>query len=369
MADLETMLKTPLYNWHSTHGGKMVPFAGWAMPVQYSGLKEEHLAVRNAAGLFDVSHMGEIRIKGPHSLATVQHLTTNDASKLTAGQAQYSLLPNAQGGLIDDLIVYCVEPGSDYLLCVNASNKDKDFKHMIDHNLKADITDESSRWGQIALQGPNTFAILKELLGLSDTDLKPFHFKIISWNNLELWVARTGYTGEAGVEIFVPWNETEMLWTALLSAGQNKGLVPCGLGARDTLRTEVKYPLYGQEIDDVTNPYAAGLGWVIKPQAKDFVGKSPMVEQKPHLTQKLVGAVLEDKGIARQGYAVFSSENVEIGRVTSGTLSPLTQQAILVLYVDQKWSEVGTQVWVDIRGRKALAKIVPTPFVATKSKN
>jgi aminomethyltransferase len=359
------LLRTPLYSWNVDHGARIVPFAGWEMPVQFEGLSEEHHAVRKSAGLFDVSHMGEIRVRGDKSLETLQWLTTNDVSKLQENQAQYSLLPNPQGGIVDDIIVYCLKPGEDYLLCVNAANKDKDFAFLKEHNRGATIEDESSSWGQIAVQGPGAPKILESAFpGLSWESVPSFNFRAVSFEGQKLIVAKTGYTGEPGGEIFVPWDLTLKLWTHLMEVGAPFSLKPCGLGARDTLRLEMKYPLYGNELSDETNPYAAGLGWVVKPKVKDFLGKEPMLQQKETGNlPALVGLMLEDKGVARSGYQVFSFDNEEIGRVTSGTVSPTLQKAIAVAYVAKPFGVVDSLVAVDIRGRKVRARVVPTPFV------
>ncbi len=358
------MKKTPLYNEHEKLGGRIVPFAGWQMPVEYSGIRDEHHTVRSAAGLFDVSHMGEIRVTGPKAFETLQWLTTNDVAKLEKGQAQYSLLPNPEGGLVDDLIVYCLEPNEDYLLCVNASNTDKDWAHIQEYNRGADLTNESSFWGQVALQGPKAFDILRAVFDGELSEIKPFCFQQMIWQGTDIVVARTGYTGEDGVEIFVPWNETESLWLELLEKGGPLGLKPCGLGARDTLRTEMKYSLYGQEIDDVINPYSAGLGWVIKPTAKDFVGKGPMLAGKEKgLPRKLVGFKMVEKGIPRHGYTLVDIDKKPIGTVTSGTVSPSLNENIGLGYVDKAHSDVGREIWVDIRGRAVKALVASTPFV------
>lgn len=355
---------TPLREEHERLGAKMVDFAGWFMPVQYKGLREEHVACRATVGLFDVSHMGEVRIRGPQSLATVEWLTSNFAGKLNNGQAQYSLLTNDQGGLVDDLIVYCVEKGQDYLLCVNASNTEKDFAWMVKNNRGAEITNESEKWGQIAVQGPNAMKLAERVCGEEVKNIPSFEFRQMAYGGDFILVARTGYTGEDGVEIFVPAGRTPDLWRDLLSQGADLGVTPVGLGARDTLRTEMKYPLYGHEIDDVTNPYAAGLGWVIKPAQKDFVGRSKIVAGKEAgLPRKLVGFKMIDKGIPRQGYKLFSSDGKEIGLVTSGTVSPSLNENIGVGYVEKEWADNGKQINVDIRGRMVLAEVVPTPFV------
>jgi aminomethyltransferase len=356
--------KTPLYHEHIKLGAKMVPFAGYEMPVQYVGLKEEHINVRTNVGLFDVSHMGEVRIKGPKALETVEWLTTNDVKKLQKGDAQYSLLPNAEGGLVDDIIVYCVEPGIEYFICVNAANKDKDVAWMLSHNQGATITDESDQWGQIAVQGPKAPALLDKVLNHPISAMAPFKWVPIVWKGQTLMVATTGYTGEKGAEIFVPASATVDLWQALLEGGQEMGVAAIGLGARDTLRLEMRYSLYGHEIDDAINPYAAGLGWVIKPSAKNFLGKERILAQKEAgLPLTLVGFKLTEKGIPRQGYSLFSFDNQEMGKVTSGTLSPSTNEAIGLGYVWPQYAKVGSEILVDIRGRKAKAVVVQTPFV------
>lgn len=359
--------RTPLTAEHEKLGAKLVDFAGWLMPVEYDGLRAEHMNTRENVGLFDVSHMGEIRVRGPKSLETLQWLTSNDVSKLGAGQAQYSLLPNDQGGLVDDIIVYCLKPHEDYLVCVNASNTDKDFAWMTKHNRGAEVKNESDQWGQIAVQGPKAMALLSKIFGVSVLDVKPFHCQWVDFLGAQCLLARTGYTGEDGAEIFVPANQTAALWRELLGKGESFHARPVGLGARDTLRTEMKYSLYGHEIDDSTNPYAAGLGWVVKPEAKDFMGKDRILATKAAgLKQKLVGFVMTERGIPRAGYSLFSFDNKEIGKVTSGTVSPSLNDNIGIGYVDTAQAEVGTQIYVDIRGRKVQARVVKTPFLELK---
>lgn len=355
--------RTPLAAAHEKLGARMVDFAGWWMPVQYRGLKEEHLCVRKNVGLFDVSHMGEIRVKGANALATLEWLTTNHVTKLAKGQAHYSLLPNHEGGLVDDIIIYCLEPNADYLVCVNASNKDKDYQWMVKNNRGAEITDESARWGQIAVQGPKARTLLARVLGEDVNAMKSFEVKSFTKWGAGLLLATTGYTGEAGGEIFVPAELTEKLWFELLEKGTDLGVEPIGLGARDTLRTEMKYSLYGHEIDDHSNPYEAGLGWVVKPAAKDFIGKGPMTAVKEKgLNRQLVGIELTGKGIPRQGYRILNEKDEEIGSITSGTLSPSTEKAIGIAYVAMPYVALGTPVLVDIRGRSVTAKVCATPF-------
>lgn len=362
-----SLQSTPLKEEHVALGAKMVDFAGWYMPVEYSGLRNEHVTVRSKVGLFDVSHMGEVRIRGPKSLATVEWLTTNYAGRLENGQAQYSLLPNEDGGLVDDIIVYCVEKGQDYLICVNASNTEKDFQWMLKHNRGAEITNESSQWGQIAVQGPAALQLLERIFGAGTREIPSFEFRKVPYQGGEVLVARTGYTGEDGAEVFVPADKTVTLWRELLAKGADLGVVPVGLGARDTLRTEMKFPLYGHEIDDRTNPYSAGLGWVIKPDKKDFLGRAAILAGKEQgLPRKLVGFKMLERGIPRQGYKLFSFDSKEIGLVTSGTPSPSLNENIGIGYVDKEFAAEGAEFGVDIRGRLVKAKVVPTPFVKKK---
>lgn len=359
---------TPLSQVHEDMGGKMVEFAGWWMPVSYEGLRQEHNAVRNSVGLFDVSHMGEIRVKGPNALKTVEWVTTNLVSRLENGQAQYTLFPNDQGGVVDDLIVYCLEKTTDYLLCVNASNKDKDLQWVIKNNQGADIVDESDYWGQLALQGPNAPKVMKAVMPDVPENLPGFEFATVSFEGETCHVARTGYTGEDGYEVFVPASKTVALWKAFMEKGASEGIAPCGLGARDTLRTEMRYPLYGNEINDTTNPYQAGLGWVVKAKDKDFLGKDLILENKKGLTQKLVGIEMVDKGIARSGYPILNGDGAEIGQVTSGTPSPTTGKNIGVAYINKDFSDLDTEIFVGIRGRQLKAKVVKTPFVQSGGK-
>ncbi len=361
--------RTPLCNEHERLGGRMVEFAGWYMPVQYKGLIEEHNCVRTNVGLFDVSHMGEIRVRGPKALSFLEKTTTNDVAKLQTGEAQYSLFPNPDGGIVDDLFIYCVKPGEEYLLCVNAANSEKDFAYLkANAEQGCELINESPQWGQIAVQGPKAMTLLTEIFSSGVSSIPRTHFREMSFQGTKVLVARTGYTGEDGVEVFVPNSKVVELWRELLAKGEKHNVQPIGLGARDTLRTEMKYSLYGHEIDDTTNPYAASLGWVVKPAKKDFIGKKPMVDGKERgIKQKLIGFKLLDKGIPRQGYTLFSLEGKEIGRVTSGTMSPTLNQPIGIAWIDTQFASEGAEFAVDIRGRKARAKVVPTPFVPNTS--
>jgi aminomethyltransferase len=369
---LTTPLTTPLIDEHKKSKAKIVDFAGWQMPVEYVGLRQEHMHVRSKVGLFDVSHMGEIRVKGPKALETLQWITSNDVSQLSNGKAQYSLFTNPAGGIVDDLIVYCLEKDADYLLCVNASNTEKDWEWIQKNNKGADIKNESADWGQIAVQGPFAMDLVSLVVGDRANSIAPFSFIEVKWDSgngpANLIVARTGYTGEDGCEIFVPWKHTVSLWVKLLEKGENFEVMPIGLGARDTLRTEMKYSLYGHEIDDESNPYEAGLGWVVKPNAKDFIGKEKILATKAGgLKRKLVGFKAIDKGIPRQGYNVVDVDKKVIGKVTSGTVSPSLNENIGIAYVLSDYAAVGTEIFVDIRGRPVKCLVVATPFVNKKS--
>ncbi len=363
--------RTPLFSEHVKLGARMVEFAGWEMPVFYKGLAEEHKCVRSAVGLFDVSHMGEIWFEGPQALASLQWMTCNDLSGLQAGQAQYSLLLNEKGGIVDDIIVYCVKPGAKYMVCVNAANIEKDEKHMRAQNRGALIQNESPSWGQIAVQGPKAISLLKSWLGGQFVDQKAFSFHWVEYKGAEILVARTGYTGEDGVELFIPRGEqggvdrVVHVWRDLLNLGVSEGVEPIGLGARDTLRTEMKYSLYGHEITDDTNPFEARLGWVVKIDKGDFYGKSSLLELRSRgLTRELVGFTVVEKGIPREGYSLISFDNFRIGTVTSGTLSPSLGMPIGIGYVSRDFAKEGTEFYVEIRGRQVKARVVKTPFVS-----
>ncbi len=354
--------KTPLYDDHVKLGARMVDFAGWVMPVQYQGLKEEHFATRTHVGLFDVSHMGEIRVKGPKAVESLQWLTTNDVSKLEKGQAQYGLLPNDKGGLVDDIFVYCLEKNADYLVCVNASNVTKDFAWMTKHNKGADIVNESSSWGQIAVQGPHAIQLCDSVFSEKVSAMNRNEIKVSAFKGFKIMIATTGYTGEKGCEVFIESAGTSTLWNALLA--NPIGATPIGLGARDSLRTEMKYSLYGHEIDDTTNPYEAGLGWAIKPAAKDFMSKTLIVSVKENgLKKKLIGFKMKDRGIPRQGYEIKTADGQKIGWVTSGTHSPTLDEPIGIAYVETSKSGENSEFFVDIRGKLVKACVVKTPFV------
>jgi aminomethyltransferase len=359
-----TPQKTPLYEDHVKLGARIVDFAGWLMPVQYEGLKEEHFYTRNHVGLFDVSHMGEIRFKGPKAVESLQWLTTNDVAALENGQAQYALLPNDQGGLVDDIFIYCLEKNADYLVCVNASNANKDFAWMTKHNKGADITNESSSWGQIAIQGPEALKLCDAVFTpLKVSEMSRNQIKVGKFQNFTIMIATTGYTGEKGCEVFIEARGTSALWNALLNNPAVKAK-PIGLGARDSLRTEMKYSLYGHEIDDTTNPYEATLGWAIKPNAKDFMGKALILKGKENgLMRKLIGFKMLERGIPRQGYEIKKQTGEKIGVVTSGTHSPTLDHPVGIAYVETAFSAEGAEFCVDIRGKLVKACVVKTPFV------
>ncbi len=356
--------KTPLYDEHVKLGARIVDFAGWLMPVQYEGLKDEHFHTRSHVGLFDVSHMGEVRFKGPKALQSLQWLTTNDVSQLEKGQAQYSLLPNDLGGLVDDIFIYCLEKNADYLVCVNASNTDKDFAWMSKNNKGAEITNESSSWGQIAIQGPDAVKLCDAIFSpMKISEMGRNEIKTGKFQNFIVMVATTGYTGEKGCEVFIEARGTSALWQSLL-ANANYKVKAIGLGARDSLRTEMKFSLYGHEIDDTTNPYEALLGWAIKPQAKDFIGRDAILKGKESgLKRKLIGFKMLERGIPRQGYEIKKQSGEKIGVVTSGTHSPTLDHPVGIAYVETSFSTEGTEFFVDIRGKLVKACVVKTPFV------
>ena len=356
--------KTPLYDEHVRLGGKIVDFAGWEMPVQYTGVIDEHLAVRKAAGLFDVSHMGQIEVSGPGAEALIQSLTTNDVKKMTDGRAQYSIFCNEGGTVIDDIIVYRFLP-TRYIIVVNASNAAKDFAWVKKHERPdARVTDLSDSFALIAFQGPKAAEILQ---GLTDLDLTTigtyWHKTGTVAGKRHVIVARTGYTGEDGFELFSTPGDAPAIWQALLERGKPHGVKPAGLGARDTLRLEMKYSLYGHEITEETNPIEAGLGWVVKLDTPDdFVGKTAILEAKRRgLTRKLAGFKMADRGIPRQGYPIVVGGKA-VGIVTSGTMSPSLDTAIGIGYVPAGQEKIGTRISIDIRGQAREAIVVETPF-------
>ncbi|HML95254.1 MAG TPA: glycine cleavage system aminomethyltransferase GcvT [Thermodesulfobacteriota bacterium] len=356
------MSRTALYDIHKNLGAKIVEFAGWEMPVQYEGIREEHRAVRSSAGLFDVSHMGEIFVTGPGAKAFTQWLTTNDVEAVKEFQAQYTLLCNREGGVVDDVIIYKFSEG-EFLFCVNASNTAKDYEWIKSESAGFDVKvdDRSREYSQIAIQGPRSGEILGKLLGDGLPEVGRFRFGLFEWKGAEMIVARTGYTGEDGYEIFLPWDDGPALWESLMEAGRDYGIKPCGLGARDTLRIEMAYPLYGHEIDEHTNPLEAGLGRYIKLESGDFIGRDVLRKSLDEgLTRRLVGFEMVERGIPRQGYEIYNDGHV-LGSVTSGTLSPSLDKSIGMGYLKSE-AAGRRRVRIEIRGTAREAEVVDFPF-------
>ena len=354
--------KTALNSVHRAAGAKMVPFGGWDMPVEYTGIIQEHLAVRTACGLFDVSHMGEIEIRGREALALVQQVTSNDASKLVVGQAQYSGLLTDRGTFVDDVIVHKFSD-THYFLCVNAANREKDFEHIrVQNRFATEVIDSGDRYTQLALQGPKAQTILQPLTAVDLSSIKYYRFVFGKVLGVECLIARTGYTGEDGFELYFDPSHSEKLWHGLLEAGKGHGLIPAGLGARNTLRLEAGFCLYGHEIDDTTTVWEAGLGWICKMDKGEFTGRAALAAQKERgLKRKLVGFEMRGRGIARDGYPVLI-ESREVGRVTSGSPAPFLQKNIGMAYVPVAASAPGTQMEIGIRNQRVAAEIVPLPF-------
>lgn len=360
MTDLR---ETPLHDWHREHGGRMVPFAGWHLPVQYSGLVDEHTAVRERAGLFDVSHMGEIRVRGADALANLQRLLVNDASGLQPGQAQYTAMCREDGGILDDLLVYFVAP-DDYLLVVNAGTTDKDRDWIAERvSGSVEVVDESADWAQLAVQGPAAPAIVAALFGEAADDLRYYRFEVLDYDRSEAIVSRTGYTGEDGFEVYVRPDRAAALADAIVAAGEPHGLLPAGLGARDTLRLEAGMLLYGTDMDESRSPIEARLGWIVKPDKGDFAGKDVLVRQRSEGTaERIVGLELDRRAIPRHGYPVLAADGERIGEVTSGTFSPTLQHGIGLAYVASPHAEPDRELQVEIRGRRHPVRTVKTPF-------
>ena len=360
-------LQTPLYDVHVKSGGKMVPFAGYILPVQYkTGVIKEHMAVRTAAGMFDVSHMGEILCEGPDALANLNHLLTNDFTNMVPEQARYSPMCNEQGGTVDDLIVYKINDEK-YFIVVNAANKDKDYQWMLDHQQgNVTFTDASDQYAQIAVQGPKAMDVVRKLAKEEDLPQKYYHAKMASEvAGIPCIVSKTGYTGEDGVEIYLPAARAEKMWNALIEAGEEFGLIPCGLGARDTLRMEAAMPLYGHEMNDEISPLEAGLGFAVKMKKDDFIGKQPMEEAgDPDVVR--VGLTVTGRGIVREHQDVYNEAGECIGQTTSGTKCPYFDKPIAMARVPKEYAAVGTKLIVDVRGRKVETEVVPMPFYSRK---
>lgn len=356
------VLRTPLYDTHLKFGGRIVEFAGWELPVQYEGIIAEHKAVREAAGLFDVSHMGEITFKGPNAEKQLQYLLTNDFSKMQPGDIHYSPMCYEDGGTVDDVLVYKIAD-NDFFVVVNASNKDKDYQWMVDHNkYGADIQDVSSMYAQLALQGPMAEIILSKVIDKSIIPQKYYSFKQIKLFDRPCILSRTGYTGEDGFEIYLNPADAPLLWEELMEEGEDFGLVPAGLGARDTLRLEAAMPLYGHELTADITPLEAGLGRFVKLDKDEFIGKEVLAKQKAEgLQRKRCGLEILDKGIARDGAQILLN-GTPIGVVTSGTKVPWLDISVAMAVIAAEHAFIGNTVDVDVRGRQLKATIVKLPF-------
>jgi glycine cleavage system T protein (aminomethyltransferase) len=357
--------RTPLHACHLELGGRMVGFAGWEMPVQYSGVIEEHRAVRTAAGLFDVSHMGEVRVQGPGAEAFLQWLTPNDVARLAPGRAHYSGLLTERGTYLDDLLIYRLG-ADDFLIVVNASNAGRDFASIAARaGAGVTVTDESGRYALLALQGPRALEILAPLASPDIAALKYYGFLQGEVAGRPALLSRTGYTGEDGFEIYVAPEDAPEVWRRLLAQGSDRGLLPAGLGARDTLRLEAAMALYGHELDESTTPFEAGLSWVVKMGKGDFLGREALLgQQRRGLERQLVGFAVEGRGIARQGHAVLAAEGEArpVGVVTSGTWSPTFEKALGMAYVPPRLAAPGTPLAIDVRGKALAAAVVELPF-------
>jgi aminomethyltransferase len=359
----EPIRQSPLHDAHVTAGGRLVDFAGWRLPIQYRGVIEEHNAVRTKVGLFDVSHMGEVSVRGAQALDFLQHVTCNNVARLAPGRAHYSGLMTPEGCFVDDLLVYQLDE-EDYLLVINAANTAKDVAWLVRHASEFDVrvSDDSARWCQLALQGPLAETVLASLTDLDLAAIRYYGFERTALQGADSIVSRTGYTGEDGFEIYGPAEAGMRLWSALLEAGAPHGIAPIGLGARDTLRLEAKMTLYGNDIDDSTTPYEADLAWIAKLKKGDFVGRDVLARQKQDgLTRKLVGFEMRGRAIARHGFkAVLDGRPV--GEVTSGSFAPYLKKSIGLAYLPIDLTEVGTEFEIEIRSRTEPAEVVATPF-------
>lgn len=367
-------MRTALFEEHVRLKGRMIQFGDWELPVQYSGVLDEHKACREAAGLFDVSHMGEFEFKGKDSGEFLNWALTNDVSKMTAGRAMYTVACQEDGGIVDDLVVYCRSPDN-FILIVNAANHKKDWNHLqrlrdafLKNNPGKTVhsSDLSSDYSLIAIQGRNAQAILQKFVPIDLTQVAYYHFadtEIRLSKPISALISRTGYTGEDGFEIMIPWAHGSEVWRNLLNEGSDLGLKPCGLAARDLLRIEMKFPLYGQELTEKTNPLEAGLKWVVKMEKKSFIGKEALEKvQKEGLGRTLIGFALKERGVPRTAYPILSDDGAIIGEVTSGTHSPIQDRGIGIGYIQTPHSKLGTQILIDCRGKRLLGEIVATPF-------
>ncbi|RFN58251.1 glycine cleavage system aminomethyltransferase GcvT [Marixanthomonas ophiurae] len=357
------MKNTALSHIHEQLGAKMVPFAGYNMPVSYEGVTIEHENVRNNLGVFDVSHMGEFLVTGPNALELIQKIGSNDASKVVDGQAQYTCMPNATGGIVDDLIIYRFN-AEKWLLVVNASNIQKDWDWISSHNtMNAEIRDISEDYSLLAIQGPKAVEAMQSITSEDLTAIKFYNFKVSDFGGIEhVIISATGYTGSGGFEIYCKNTEVEQIWEKVMEAGADFGIKPTGLAARDTLRLEMGFCLYGNDIDDTTSPIEAGLGWITKFN-HDFINSEALQKQKEEgITRKLIGFELTEPGIPRQGYDIVDAEGLKIGKVTSGTMSPSLNKGIGLGYVGKEHSKLGTEIFIQIRKKAVSATIVKPPF-------
>ncbi|AYD49188.1 glycine cleavage system aminomethyltransferase GcvT [Arachidicoccus soli] len=362
------MKNTPFTEKHLALGAKMAEFAGYNMPISYTGINDEHFAVRNNAGIFDVSHMGEFILKGENALDLIQRVTSNDASKLVNGQAQYSCLTNNNGGIIDDLLIYCIEQNQTYMLVVNASNIEKDWNWIVAHNTaNVEAHNISDKTCLLAIQGPNACKILEALTTTNLQNLKYYTFEKNTFAGVEnVLISATGYTGAGGIEIYFEDknDDANKIWDAIFEAGKTSNIKPCGLGARDTLRLEMGYCLYGNDIDDTTSPLEAGLGWITKlKKTTPFTSQEKLAGQKAAgITRKLIGFEMLERGIPRHDYKIVDAEGKEIGKVTSGTQAPSLNKAIGLGYVTLENASVDTEIFINIRDKNIKAKVVKIPF-------
>ena len=359
------MKTTPFTGKHIALGAKMQEFAGYNMPIEYSGIIDEHLTVCNGVGVFDVSHMGEFWVKGSHALDFIQQVTSNNAAVLTPGKVQYTCFPNETGGIVDDLLVYDYAPEK-YMLVVNAANIEKDWDWCVSHNaVGAELENASDRMGQLAVQGPKALATLQKLTSLNLSDIPYYHFSVGDFAGVpQVIISNTGYTGAGGFELYFYPEDAGRIWDAVFDAGAEFGIKPAGLGARDTLRLEMGFCLYGNDIDDTTSPLEAGLGWITKfVDGKNFTNRAALEKQKAEgVGRKLVGFEMIDRGIPRHGYELADAEGNGIGHVTSGTMSPTRKIGIGLGYVQTAFSKPGTEIYLVNRGRKLKAQVVKPPF-------
>ena len=366
------MKTTAFTKYHRANGAKMAEFAGYDMPIEFTGINDEHMTVRNGAGVFDVSHMGEIWVKGPNALALLQKITTNDVSKLYDGKAQYSCMPNGKGGIVDDILVYRIDSQT-YMLCVNAANVDKDWAHIVEQG-KAfgmetghgkELYNASDEIAQLAVQGPLAMKIVQKMCYEPVEDMEYYTFRKLKVAGCDAILSATGYTGSGGCEIYVANEDADKLWEALWKAGEEYGLKNIGLGARDTLRLEKGFCLYGNDIDDTTSPIEAGLGWITKfAEGKDFTDRAVLEKQKAEgVSRKLVGFKMIERGVPRHEYEIAAPDGRIIGHVTSGTMSPMLKVGIGLGYVESAYAAPGSEIAVVIRGRSIKAEVVKFPFV------